>query len=310
MKKIAFIFPGQGNQFVGMGQDFYNKYDSAKKVYQEASEAIDLDLAKLCFEENDLINQTEYTQVALVTTCIAMSMPLLESGLTPSITAGLSLGEYCALWTSGLLDLQNVIKAVRARGQLMQNCVPSNTGSMAVVMGASSSEIQPVIDKYDDVNIANYNSPKQLVISGKKESVNAVCDALKELRIKTVPLNVSGPFHSPFLNPAAEAFAPVLNDLVWAEQKIPYVSNVTAEIVPVGESIDVIKDLLVRQIPSPVLWESSIRTMIADELDCFIEIGPGKALSGFNKKIDRNIKTLSIAAADDVEKVLEIVHGE
>lgn len=306
MSKIAFIFPGQGAQKIGMGKEFYDNTEIGKEVYDKASEAVGLDLKALCFEENEQINITEYTQVALVTTSVAMMKVLEDKGVRPDVAAGLSLGEYCALVAAGSMDYIDAAKAVRKRGILMQEEVPTGVGAMAAVMGLDKEQIEEAIADIADVQIANYNCPGQIVISGKKEAVETANEALKAVGARrTLMLNVSGPFHSDMLQGAGEKLAPVLDKIDIKTPVIPYAANVTAEYVT---NKDDIKPLLVKQVSSSVRWQQTIENMIADGVDVFIEIGPGKTLAGFNKKIgkalDKEIKTLNIETLADIDSVV------
>ena len=302
MSKIAFIFPGQGAQKAGMGQDFYENSKTAAKIVDQASELLNLDMKALCFEENDRLDQTEYTQAALVTVCLAMEQVLEERRLKPDVTAGLSLGEYCAIAAAGGMKIEDAVTTVRKRGILMQNAVPGGKGSMAAVLGMTGDAIEAVLENIDGASIANYNCPGQIVITGLKESVERAAEALKQAGARRVlPLNVSGPFHSPYLTEAGNELGKVLEQVELHELKIPYVTNVTAETVM---DIHKTKELLSRQVASSVRWEQSMRNMIADGVDTFVEVGPGKTLAGFLKKIDRNARVLNVAVWEDVEKVV------
>ena len=301
MSKIAFIYPGQGAQKAGMGKDFYENSESAKAVFDKASELLDLDMKELCFEENDRLDLTEYTQAALVTTCLAMTKVIEEKGIHPDVTAGLSLGEYCAIAVAGGMAEEDAIRTVRKRGILMQNTVPAGEGSMAAVLGMEASDIENVIEPIDQVTIANYNCPGQIVITGAAKEVEEAAEKLKEAGAKKViPLNVSGPFHSPLLKKAGDELLKELEQVETHPLTIPYVTNVTAEYVKDNKEI---KALLGRQVASSVRWEQSIRKMIEEGTDIFVEIGPGKTLAGFMRKIDRNVKMYNIGAWEDVEKV-------
>ena len=302
MSKIAFIFPGQGAQKAGMGKDFYENSETAAKIVDRACELLDLDMKALCFEENDRLDQTEYTQAALVTVCLAMEQVLEERGLRPDVTAGLSLGEYCAVAAAGGMRVDDAITTVRARGILMQNAVPGGKGSMAAVLGKTGEAIEAVLEKIDGVSIANYNCPGQIVITGLKESVECAAEELKKAGARRVlPLNVSGPFHSPYLAEAGEELGRILETVELHELSMPYVTNVTAEYVT---DIGMTKSLLARQVASSVRWEQSVRNMIAGGVDTFVEVGPGKTLAGFLKKIDRNVRVFNVAVWEDVEKVV------
>ena len=274
MSKIAFMFPGQGAQKAGMGKDFYEQSETARKVIDKATELLDIDMKALCFEENDKLDQTEYTQAALVTVCMAMEHVLRERGLKADVTAGLSLGEYCAIASAGGMSTEDAITTVRKRGILMQNAVPGGKGTMAAVLGMKGEDIEKVVDPIDGVTIANYNCPGQIVITGWKESVEKASEELKAAGAKRVmPLNVSGPFHSPMLEEAGRELGQVLAGVQLSELEIPYVTNVTAEYVT---DISETKALLATQVASSVRWQQSVENMIADGVDTFVEIGPGR----------------------------------
>lgn len=303
MSKIAFIYPGQGAQKAGMGKDFYENSESARAVFDRASEILDLDMKELCFEENDRLDLTEYTQAALVTTCLAMTKVVSEHGIRPDVTAGLSLGEYCAIAIAGGMSEEDAIRTVRKRGILMQNTVPAGEGAMAAVLGLEASAIEEVIADIEGVTIANYNCPGQIVITGVTAGVEDASEKLKAAGAKrVVMLNVSGPFHSPLLKSAGEELLKELENVEIHKLEIPYVTNVTAEYVQNEEEI---KGLLGQQVSSSVRWEQSIRKMIEEGVDTFVEIGPGKTLAGFMRKISRDVAMYNIGTWEDVEKVAE-----
>ncbi|WP_138303900.1 MULTISPECIES: ACP S-malonyltransferase [Eubacteriales] len=307
MSKIAFIYPGQGAQKCGMGQDFYENSASAKAVYDMAAEVLkdnmDIDMKDLCFHENDKLDLTEYTQAALVTTCLAMTKVVEEAGIHPDVTAGLSLGEYCAIAAAGGMKDEDAIRLVRKRGLLMQNTVPAGEGAMCAIMGMTGEEIEKVTDTMEGVSIANYNCPGQIVITGETKAVEAAAEKLKEAGAKrTVMLNVSGPFHSPMLGKAGEELAEVLQGVELSPLKVPYVTNVTAQEVT---DISQTKELLARQVSSSVRWQQSMENLIAAGVDTFVEIGPGRTLAGFMRKISRDVTVYNVGTWADVEKVAE-----
>ena len=302
MSKIAFVFPGQGAQYTGMAKDFYEKYAVSRKVFENASKASGLDVEALCFEENDKLDLTEYTQAALVTTFLAMTKVVEEKGLTPDVTAGLSLGEYCAISVAGGMAEEDAIRLVRTRGILMQNTVPAGEGGMAAILGLSAEAVEAGIQDISGVTVANYNCPGQIVITGEGKAVEQAAEVLKAAGAKrAVMLNVSGPFHSPMLKKAGEELEKEMEHMTFTELQIPYVTNVTAEYV---SDISQTKTLLEEQVASSVRWQESMEKMIAEGVDTFVEIGPGKTLAGFMKKIDKSVKMYNIASWEDVEKVV------
>ncbi len=303
MSRIAFIYPGQGAQVCGMGQEFYEQTETGRQVFDMASELLGFSVPELCFTENDRLDITEYTQAAMVTVGIAMTKELENHGIKPDVTAGLSLGEYCALYAAGVMSAGDAIKTVRQRGILMQREVPVGQGAMAAVLAMDAAAIENVIADIDGVQIANYNCPGQIVISGKKEAVETACKKLKEAGAKrTVMLNVSGPFHSRMLTGAGEKLAGVLEQVEVHTPVIPYVANVTASYVTDAAEV---KPLLAKQVSSSVRWQQSMEAMLADGVDTFIEIGPGRTLAGFMRKIDRTARVLNIEKLADVEKAVE-----
>lgn len=302
MSKTAFIFPGQGAQTFGMGKDFYHTYEQSRQVYDLASHWLGMDMTKLCFEENDRLHLTEYTQAALVVTCLAMEKAVEEAGLKPDVTAGLSLGEYCAVYLAGGMSLRDAITTVRKRGILMERAVPGGQGGMAAVLGMTGETVEKVLGDMEDVSVANYNCPGQIVITGKKAAVTQAGETLARAGAKrVVSLNVSGPFHSSMLRRAGEELALVLDGIAVQQPKRPYVTNVTGEYVCCGEEI---KPLLALQISSPVRWQHSVENMIANGVDTFVEIGPGKTLTSFVRKINRDVKVYNIQTVEDVEKTV------
>ncbi|WP_314821215.1 ACP S-malonyltransferase [Stomatobaculum longum] len=301
MSKKAFLFPGQGAQKVGMGQSFYEADADARAVFDEASELLGYDMKALCFEENEKLNLTQYTQPAMVTTGIAIMKVVEKQGLLPDTAAGLSLGEYEALYAAGALSVTDAIRVVARRGELMEAAVPAGVGAMAAVLGAEASLIEETLSEIPEVWIANYNCPGQIVISGKKEAVEAAAEALKARGIKRVlMLNVSGPFHSGLLREAGEALGKVLAETEIHSLRIPYYANVTGDIV---EDATKVRGLLTEQVYSSVRFEQSIRNMLSAGVDTFYELGPGKTLAGFVKKIDREATVVNIETMEDLAKI-------
>lgn len=302
----AFIFPGQGAQVVGMGKDFYENSPLSREVFDRASGLLDLDMKALCFEENDNINITEYTQAALVTTSVAMLRVLEEKGVSPDVCAGLSLGEYCALVASKVMSFDDAVKTVRQRGILMQEAVPLGLGAMCAIIGLDGQVIADVCDDIEGVSVANYNCPGQIVISGKKEAVEEAAEKLKEAGARRcVMLNVSGPFHSAMLTEAGEKLYEVLKDVELKDFTIPYVTNVTAEYVTDTKNI---KELLKKQVSSSVKWQQSIEKMIENGVDTFVEIGPNKTLASFVKKINKEVRIFNIEKWEDVDTVVSALN--
>lgn len=302
MAKIAFIYPGQGAQKPGMGKDFYENSELAKAVYDKASELLQIDMKALCFEENEKLDLTEYTQAALVTTCLAMTKVVEKRGLKPDVTAGLSLGEYCAISVAGGMKEEDAISLVRKRGILMQNTVPAGEGAMAAILGMDASVIEEGIKDLEGVTVANYNCPGQIVITGETKAVEKAAEILKEAGAKrAVLLNVSGPFHSPMLKQAGEELAKEMEKVEMEPLQIPYVTNVTAEYVT---DIRETKKLLAEQVAASVRWQESVERLIAEGVDTFVEIGPGKTLAGFLRKIDRSVKVYNIGTWEDIDKVV------
>ena len=303
MSRIAFIFPGQGAQTCGMGKDFYEQTETGKKVFDRASELLGFSVPELCFEPNDRLDITEYTQAAMVTAGIAMMRVLEEKGIHPDVTAGLSLGEYCALAAAGVMSDDDAIATVRQRGILMQEAVPAGVGAMAAILALDAAVIEEVTASMEDVWIANYNCPGQIVISGRKEAVEEACERLKAAGAKrAILLNVSGPFHSGMLTEAGEKLGQVLLQTEIKSPQIPYVANVTAQYVTEAAPV---KELLTRQVSSSVKWQQSVETMLEDGVDTFVEIGPGRTLTGFMRKIDRAARCFNVEKLEDIDKVAE-----
>lgn len=310
MSKRVLMFPGQGSQYIGMGKDFYDNFETAKKVFDKASEIVGFDVAKMCFEENDKLNITEYTQICMLTVEAAMFAVLKEKGVKYDVTAGLSLGEYGALIASGAMSMEDAFEVVRNRGIFMQNAVPEG-GGMTAVIGLTADVIEKICEEVQGagsseelnglpfvVSVANYNNPKQSVITGRKDAVKIAGDKCMEAgALKAVELNVSGPFHSSLLKGAGEKLSGVLEKVTLNNIEVPYVANVNAQYIKDNKEV---KELLVRQVSSSVRWQQSLENMIADGVDEFVEIGPGHTLTGFVKKIDRGLKTINIETVEDL----------
>lgn len=308
MSKVAFVFPGQGSQTVGMCKAFYDEYAVARRVFEEADEALGFSITKMCFEgpESDL-RLTYNTQPAILTASTACAAVLKEKGIACDVAAGHSLGEYSALVNTGALAFADAVRIVRKRGQFMQDAVPVGEGSMAAVLGLESDKIVEICQAVEDeggeaVQAVNFNCPGQVVIAGAVNAVNKAVEALKAAGAKrAVLLPVSAPFHSSLMQPASERLAEVLAPIEIKDITIPVVANVTAKEVTSGAEI---KELLVKQAARPVLWETSVRNMVADGVDTFVEVGPGKVLTGFTKKIAKGLPALNIEDPASLEKVL------
>lgn len=310
--KTAFIFPGQGAQFTGMAKDFYDGIPECRDIVDRAAACLDFDLKQIMFEPNELINKTEYTQACLLTAEICM-YEAVKKHINADIAAGLSLGEYAALVAAGIMNFEDAVKTVRKRGQFMEYAVPGGIGAMAAVIGLDSDTVSKVCKAVSaetgkTVVTANYNCPGQIVISGHREAVEAAADKLKEAGAKLVSmLNVSGPFHSPLLAEAGVKLGEVLSGMYLMPPAIPYVTNVTAKTVNDETHV---KELLVAQVSSSVKWEQSIEEMKRDGVELFVEIGPGKTLAGFMKRIDKDINIITINKVEDLEKLAATAGGQ
>lgn len=301
MGKTVFMFPGQGSQYIGMGKEFYEQIPICKEVYDLASEVTGLDIPALCFEENEKLNITEYTQICMLATEAAIYMALEQNGYQPDVTAGLSLGEYGALIASGVMTAEEAFELVRKRGIFMQEAVPAG-GAMAAVLGLDAAAIEQICRETaeqtgSEVSIANYNCPGQIVISGQEEAVHLAGETCKASGAKrVVPLKVSGPFHSKMLQGAGEKLKEELKKVEISDSFVPYIANVTAGYVTKKEEV---KPLLASQVSSSVRWQQTIERLLADGADEFVEIGPGRTLSGFVKKVNRDVKVSSIDKMED-----------
>lgn len=297
MSKLAFIFPGQGAQKAGMGKDFYENSEAARSFFDHAQEILDFDLKEMCFGEHEELNLTEYTQPCMVSVCLAIVRELKKRGINPDITAGLSLGEYAAVAAAGGMNELDAIKLVRRRGILMQNTVPTGEGAMAAVLGLDAKKIEEILESFENVWIANYNCPGQIVITGLTNEVQQASLALKEAGAKrVVELKVSGPFHSLLLKPAGEALLKEMESMSFSPLQVPYIANATAEIVTDSKKIST---FFARGIYSSVRWQQSIETMLENGVDTFVEIGPGKTLAGFMRKIAPKATVYNVSSFED-----------
>lgn len=301
MSKIAFIFPGQGSQYVGMGKDLYEKYEVVKNTYAEAKESLGFDIAKMTFESED-INKTEYTQPVLVTMGVALMRLLQEHGIKADMAAGLSLGEYAALVCGNVLTFKDAVSLVRKRGKYMQNCIPDGEWRMAAIIGLEDSTVENICKDIDGfVKCANYNCPGQLVIAGEKLAVEEACKKLAEVGARrTIMLNIAAPFHTAQLAEAKENLAKELEKIEFKSFEIPVIKNIDG--TPYSES-DEMQQILSNHIVSSVRWKESVEYMIANGVDTFIELGPGKTLSGFVKKINKDVKVYNVENIETFEKL-------
>lgn len=297
MSKLAFIFPGQGAQKAGMGKDFYENSEAARSFFDQAQKNLDFDLKEMCFGEHEELNLTEYTQPCMVSVCLAIVRELKKRGINPDITAGLSLGEYAAVAAAGGMNELDAIKLVRRRGILMQSTVPAGEGAMAAVLGLDAKKIEEILESFENVWIANYNCPGQIVITGLTNEVQQASLALKEAGAKrVVELKVSGPFHSLLLKPAGEALLKEMESMSFSTLQVPYVANATAEIVTDSKKIST---FFAKGIYSSVRWQQSIEKMLENGVDTFVEIGPGKTLAGFMRKIAPKATVYNVSSFED-----------
>lgn len=305
MSKIAFVFPGQGSQYTGMGRDFYENFDRAKEVFAVADKVSGMSMEELIFQENENLHITKYTQVAMLTVELAILKVLQEKGIRSEVNAGLSLGEYGALVASGVMSVHDALELVVKRGAFMQEAVPTG-GAMTAVMGLDNEIIEKVCSETEGiVSVANYNCPGQTVITGEEDAVKRAAESLKEAGAKRcIPLKVSGPFHSKMLETAGKKLAEELEKAEIQEIQVPYITNVTADYVTDKSQV---KDLLERQISSSVRWQQSVERMVKDGVDTFIEIGPKKTLTSFLKKIAPEAAGYNVETIADLEKLLEVL---
>ncbi|MEC2053752.1 ACP S-malonyltransferase [Peribacillus psychrosaccharolyticus] len=312
MGKIAFVFPGQGSQTVGMGKDFYESDQTVQSIFQEADSTLGFSLTDLILNgpQEDL-TLTANTQPALLTVSFALYQAVLKAGITPDYTAGHSLGEYSALTASGAMTFKEAVHTVRKRGEYMEEAVPNGIGTMSAVLGMDQAQLEEltadITREGNTVQLANINCPGQIVISGTTEGVQLAAVKAKENGAKrAIPLNVSGPFHSILMEPAAAKLAETLSSIEVKQAITPVISNVTAQPVTQPEEI---KEKLIEQLISPVRWEESIRTLLDLGVDTFIEIGPGKVLSGLIKKIDRSVSIYSVNDKVSLENTVHALRG-
>lgn len=310
--KTAFVFPGQGAQKVGMVKDLYDAYAVVRELFEEADDSLGFSLTKLIFEGPDEeLMKTANTQPAILTASTACCRVLAQEGLTPDIAGGHSLGEYSALVAAGSLTFADAVRTVRLRGQFMQEAVPIGEGAMAAILGLDEDKIKAICAEVTAqggvVQAVNFNCPGQIVIAGSTKAVETAADAMKAAGAKrAIMLHVSAPFHSTLMEPAAKRLAEVLDSIPIADAAIPVVANVNGEI---ERSANDIKASLVKQAASPVLWVACTKTMQAFGAEAFVEVGPGKTLCGFNRKIDRKIHSENVEDISSLKKTLEFFQG-
>lgn len=307
MGKIAFIFSGQGAQYVGMGKQIAEEYNSADEIFNQATEALGFDVKKMIFESDDeTLKITENTQPAILTTSIACLQPLFEKGIKPDVVAGLSLGEYSAHVAAGTITFKDAVALVKKRGKFMQEAVPAGLGAMAAILGLENNDVIDCCKAASSEGIvepANFNCPGQIVVAGEVKAVEKVIELTKEKGAKrSMLLPVSAPFHCSMLKTAGDKLAVELENINLDDIKIPVVTNVTAEYI---DDKSVVKDLLIKQVSNSVLWENSVKNMIENGVDTFVEIGPGKVLCGFIKKINKEVRTFNVEDLDSLKKTID-----
>ena len=305
MTKTAFLFAGQGAQYLGMARDLYDQYGVVKATFEEASQVLGYDVRELIDQNEEKLNQTRYTQPAILTTSVAIYLLLAEKGIQPDMVAGLSLGEYSALVAAGALDFRTAVALVAKRGAFMEEAAPAGSGKMVAVLNAEVSLIEAACQTASQLGVvspANYNTPSQIVIGGDTAAVDKAVQLLKEAGVKRlIPLNVSGPFHTALLKPASEQLAQALAETEFSDFQLPLVGNTEADVMEASR----IKELLTRQVMEPVRFYDSIAKMQEAGVTEFIEIGPGKVLSGFMKKIDKSAVVHSVESVDTLTALLE-----
>jgi len=305
MKRTAFVFPGQGSQYIGMGKELYENFKVAKEIFDEADDTLHFSIKKICFQgPEEMLRLTENTQPAILTASIA-SLKVLqaEKEIEPELTAGHSLGEYSALVLSGALSFKDAVQVVRLRGKFMQEAVPVGEGAMAAILGMEQGKVEKICEEvsYGEIlSPANFNCPGQIAISGHSKAVERAIERVKQEGKKALLLQVSAPFHSPLMKPAGERLGEAMEGIPVGDLNVPVVTNVEAEI---NRSKERVKPLLVAQVSSPVRWEESIRKMIGEGIERVLEIGPGKVLTGLMKRTDSSVETGNLEDLQTLKKI-------
>jgi len=307
MGKTAFLFPGQGAQKLGMGKEFFDEFQTARTVFEEASDALSLDMKKLVFEDPDQkLNLTEYTQPAILTTSVAILRVLQEHGIEGDVTAGLSLGEYAALVYAGAFDFETAVRLVKVRGKLMQEAVPAGIGGLAAVVGLPIEKIEELVAQTQNgfVKVANYNTPMQTVVGGEIQALEGLVERAKEAGAKIASLlPVSAPFHTEMLKPAQVGLAKEMETMAVNPLSVPVYANVTGGLYPDETAV---KGLLAEQVANPVRWVAIMEALLEEGVEQFVEIGPGKTLTGFVKRFDKSKKSFAVENLKGLSKLLKV----
>ena len=306
--RLAYIFPGQASQYAGMGSDLMENFPAARKVFEEADDALGFSISEICFKGTaEELQLTENTQPAILTVSVAALSAMEAEGFPPpDYVAGHSLGEYSALVAAGALTLRDAVRTVRARGRYMQEAAPVGSGAMAAIMGADLKDVMAACGEAQEGQVcmpANINTPNQIVIAGDATAIDRAIELLKERGAKrAIKLNVSAPFHCALMNPAQERLAEDLDKIEFQDLRVPLVTNVDAQIITKGEEA---RDALTRQVSSPVRWQESVEVLIQEGVESFVEVGPGKVLSGLVRQIERSARCLNVEDAESLKRTMD-----